>query len=410
MTSSRPLALQPGDLRGATRLVADATVAVTDLVEAVHARIARVPGLPRAPADRLGGVGGRVYGSVRGIATLVGHGLDAALAALARLDDRPHDASASREREALVAVLNGVLGHHLAATGNPLAIGMAVRVDGRALVPERAALGRALPQAGPDIVLLAHGLCMNDLQWTRNGHDHGRVLARELGFTPLYLHYNSGLHVWANGRELALQLERLVEQWPVRVRRIAVVGHSMGGLLARSALHQAREAGLRWPDRLRDLVFLGTPHHGAPLERAGNRLNTLLGAIPYAAPFARLGRVRSPGITDLRHGSLLEEDRDGRGRFDHGEDRRVPVPLPADVRCHALAATVGERVGDARDRLLGDGLVPLDSALGRHPQAERTLAFAPGRQWVGHGIGHLELLERPEVSARLLRALSPARR
>jgi hypothetical protein len=186
-----------------------------------------------------------------------------------------------------------------------------------------------------------------------------------------------------------------------------LLGHSMGGLLARSALHQATAASQRWPTLLTDMVFLGTPHHGAPLERAGHWVDLLLGATPYAAPFARLGKVRSAGITDLRHGNLLEADWAGHDRFAHHGDHRQPVPLPEDVRCFAVAATLGEQAGHLKGRLLGDGLVPLASALGQHREPARCLVFAPERQWVAQGVGHLELLSHPEVAARLLRWLGP---
>lgn len=389
------------DLRGAARLVTDATTGLTDLVEALHARIGRLPGLGAPPADgRTRGVSGVVYRSVRGATRLVGGSIDALLGLLepALADD---DRAAGAEREAVVAALNGVLGDYLAATANPLATPMAWRRDGRPLVLERAALSAALPQAGARLLVLIHGLCMNDLQWRRDGHDHGADLAQALGWTPVYLHYNSGLHVSINGRQMARELERLVDQWPRPLERLALLGHSMGGLVARSAVHQATEAGLRWPARLEDLVCLGTPHHGAPLERAGNWIDQLLGAAPYAAPFARLGRLRSAGITDLRHGLLLDEDWVGRDRFARGAASSHPVPLPAGVRCGAVAASLGQQDGDLKARLLGDGLVPLDSALGRHPDPARTLAFAADRQWVCHGTGHLGLLSSAEVAARL---------
>ncbi len=393
------VSIRPADLRGAARLATDATTGLTDLVEAMHERIARVPLVGRAAPDgRLGGISGLVYKSVRGVTRLVGGSVDALLALVGQALP---DSGTSPEREAIVAALNGVLGDHLAATGNPLAIAMSLRRGGRALVLERAALAQALPDAGPKLVVLLHGLCMNDLQWTRAGHDHGAALQRDLGYTPVYLHYNSGLHVSTNGAALARLLELLVEQWPRPLRRLVLIGHSMGGLVARSALHLAREAGLQWPARVDDLVFLGTPHHGAPLERAGNWIDVVLGATPYAAPFARLGKVRSAGITDLRHGNLLDEDWHSHDRFARTGDRRRPLPLPAGVRCYAMAATTGARAGDGKDRLLGDGLVPLASALGRHADPSRTLAFAPERQWVGLRMGHLDLLSRPEVYAQL---------
>jgi pimeloyl-ACP methyl ester carboxylesterase len=280
------------------------------------------------------------------------------------------------------------------------------RSGGAPLVLEREALAQALPDAGPRLLVLVHGLCMNDRQWLRNGHDHGAALARDRGWTPVYLRYNSGLHVSINGHALAAQLERLLAAWPTALQRLAIVGHSMGGLVARSAVQAAERSALAWPERLGDLVFLGTPHHGAPLERAGHWVDLVLGATPYAAPFARLGRVRSAGITDLRHGHVLDEDWVGRDRFARSGDRRQPLPLPAGVRCFALAASLGAQGGTIKEKLLGDGLVPLDSALGRHADPARALAFAPDRQWIAYGMNHLDLLDRAEVYEQLKTWLS----
>jgi len=372
-------------------------------VEAMHERIARLPGTGGAPDGRTGGIAGLVYKTIRGVTRVAGGSLDALLGLVAPALGDYADAS---ERDAIVSALNGVLGDYLLASGNPLALPMELRRGATALPLERESLATAQPEAGPRLLVLAHGLCMNDRQWQRNGHDHGAVLAREHGWTPVYLRYNSGLHVSINGHAFAQQLERLVTAWPVPLQRFAVLGHSMGGLVTRSALHAAARAGMAWPKRLDDLVFLGTPHHGAPLERAGHWVDLVLGATPYAAPFARLGRVRSAGITDLRHGLLLDEDWVGRDRFARGGDRRQPVPLPAGVRCGAIAASLGAQGGALKEKLLGDGLVPLDSALGRHPDPARALAFPPDRQWVGYGMNHLDLLDRAEVYAQLKEWLS----
>jgi len=111
--------------------------------------------------------------------------------------------------------------------------------------------------------------------------------------------------------------------------------------------------------------------------------------------------VRSAGITDLRHGHLLDEDWVGRDRFARSGDRRQPVPLPDAVRCYTAAASIGAQGGDLKDRLLGDGLVPLESALGHHKDPRHALSFPPERQWVGYGMNHLELLSRAEVYTKL---------
>jgi pimeloyl-ACP methyl ester carboxylesterase len=386
------------DLRGAGRLLVDATTGLTDLVEAMHAAISPAVPAARKKEAQTGGVTGLVYRSVRGVTRAVGAGVDGLLGQLGPLlkADDP-----SPSREAVLAALNGVLGDHLAASANPLAIAMSLRSDGAALSLAKDDLRAAIPAATGKIVVLIHGLAMNDLQWRRQGSDFGAALARDLGFTPVFAHYNSGLHVSTNGRALAALVEQLVALWPVAVEDLTIVAHSMGGLVARSAHFYGAAAGLTWPGRLRRLVFLGTPHHGAPLERGGNALDFVIGLTPYSAPFARLGKIRSAGITDLRYGNLLDQDWEGRDRFARSRDERRPVPLPAGVDCYAIAAVTGENPDALGNRLLGDGLVPVDSALGRHRNPRRTLAFPADHQWIGRGMKHLDLQTRPEVYERI---------
>jgi hypothetical protein len=395
MTMRNPLA----DLRGVGRLAVEATAGLADVVESMHHNIARAPGiLGPPPQGRTRGITGLAYRSVRVVTRLVGGGLDALLAALVPIAG---ETPSSRRWEAMVGVLNGVLGDYLAESGNPLAIPMGIRRNGRPLQLERRRLAAAIRRPGPRLLVLAHGLCMTDRGWRRRGHDHGPALARDLGYTPLHLLYNSGLHVSVNGRALADLLEALVEQWPVPVEELVILGHSLGGLVARSACHQGAVAGHRWPRHLRAVVFLGTPHHGAGLERAGHLANLILGISPYSAPIARLGRIRSAGVTDLRYGNLLDEDWKGRSRFEHAPDRRRPVPLPAGVRCYAIAASAAGKVTVRRGVLPGDGMVSLDSALGRHRDPALTVPFPGSRTWIGHGMGHFDLLSRPEVYARI---------
>jgi hypothetical protein len=174
----------------------------------------------------------------------------------------------------------------------------------------------------------------------------------------------------------------------------------MGGLIARSAVHQARAEGLRWPSLLKQMVFLGTPHHGAPLERAGHGVDLLLAAAPYAAPAGAPG----PAAQRRHHRPAPRPAaRRGLGRprpLRARPDPRHPLPLPEGIDCFAAAGSVGEP-GSLKDRLLGDGLVPLDSALGRHADAARTLRFADDHRWIGPGVSHLQLLSDPGVAARL---------
>ena len=384
------------DLIGATRLATGAVGGVAELAEALHmAILGNIPapvGRPLALATSL------VYRSVRGVAGLAGGGLEHTLA---RLQPLLGERSGWSGREAVLAALNGVLGDQLARDNNPLAIPMQFRRAGMPLallakqdVPASAWSGR--------ILVLAHGLCMNDLQWQRNGHDHGALLERERGYTPVYLHYNTGRHISENGDDFAHQLEALLAQWPVPVEELVIVGHSMGGLVARSACHYGAQAGHRWLAQLSKLVFLGSPHHGAPLERGGNWVHLLSELTPYTAPFTRLAKLRSAGITDLRHGSLLDADWEGRDRFAHGDAPPAAVSLPSGVACYAVAATIGRDAGQLSGRLAGDGLVPLASALGQHPGPQRSLAIPAGQQATVYSVNHMELLDSQQVAQHLL--------
>ncbi len=341
-----------------------------------------------------------VYGPIRIVTGLVGAGIDLALSQLQPLLG---ESTPGPEREAVLSALNGVLGDHLHATGSSLAIQMALRHDGKALPLEERALRDALPQAGGKVLLLVHGSSQNDLQWNRAGHDHGAALSRDLGYTPIYLQYNSGLHISTNGRELAELLERLVRAWPTAVDEVTIIGHSMGGLVARSACHAAEVANLAWRPKLRCLVCLGSPHHGSPLEQGGHWIHTLLGVSEYSTPIQRLARIRSAGVTDMRFGNVLNEHWHGRDRFEHRADARKNLTLPGGVECYAIAATTAKEM---TAKLPGDGLVPVESALGRHKRRDLTLAFPESHQWIALGSGHLDLLSKPEVYEKLREWLS----
>ena len=343
-----------------------------------------------------------IYGGIRGVTQLVGTGVDVLLAQLAPVLG---DSVPGPEREALIAALNGIFGDSLHQSGNPLALAMTLRSEGRALDlnPESllktfalgAGEGGVDGKRGNKLLVLAHGSSMNDLQWQGAGHDHGAALDRDLGYTPVYLLYNSGLHISTNGRAFSSLLEQLVAAWPVELDEVVLLGHSMGGLVARSACHYAEHSGARWRKKLRHLITLGTPHHGAPLERGGSWLHLLLGISRYSAPLARLGQIRSAGVTDLAYGNLIDEDWQGRERFTPQDDPRRHVPLPKDVVCWAIAGITPLL---ALGPLAGDGLVPVDSALGRHPLphliTNDAVERVVGRRRKGHRRGRGEKKHR----------------
>lgn len=398
MKSKGEIPIRGSDLRGVARLAVTGVLAVTNVVEQLHGTIVRAAWITDARPQRSTlGITGLVYRSIREITGLVGDTLDAALGGLQPLLDAVAAPREGATRDALVAALNGVIGDHLAATGNPLAMPMALRRHGRTLPPDA---------PGGRVLLLIHGLCMSDQQWCRRNHDHGAALARALGYRPVYLRYNSGLHISENGRRLARHLERWFHAASEPVTELVVVGYSMGGLLIRSACHYAEQAGYAWPRVLSQIVFLGTPHHGAPMERGGNWLQLTASRSPYGAPLAGLGRLRSAGITDLRHGNLLDEDWRAIDRFATHTALPTLVPLRRGVRYAALAGTTGQRDGDLGDRLLGDGLVPVASALGQHRDPGRCVPIEAHRQWIGYGINHLDLLDHRDVYAALRRFIA----
>jgi hypothetical protein len=394
------LPLRASDLRGLALLGRDGVVGVTDLVEQMHLTILRLPGPVGAePVGRTRGITGLVYRSVRSITGLVGWSLDGALRAASAFSGPDAQHTSSPEREALLAALNGVWGDHLVASSNPLAIPMAFRAGGIPLVLDPAILHAQLAAPAGRLLVLAHGLCMNDLQWQRQGHDHGQALAASSGYTPVYLHYNSGRHISDNGRDFAALLGQLVAAWPVPVLEIVLLGHSMGGLVARSACLTAQQQGLAWLGKLSRIACLGTPHHGAALERGGRLVDRALGISPYAAPFARLGGTRSAGITDLRFGNVQEADWQGHEAGNLGRDQRQPAPLPAGVAVFAVAGQL--KAPGTASRWVGDGLVSVDSALGRHADPGLALGLPQENLLVVEQADHFDLLNRPEVTARL---------
>ncbi|MDF2180288.1 hypothetical protein P2G88_18685 [Aliiglaciecola sp. CAU 1673] len=379
------------DILAMARLGVDAVEGVTDMVEALHRTIVTLAGLTR----HVGLAGERrpsslVYGTIRKVNRLVGKGLDAQLNNY--LDDTGIMAR-PLARHAVVSALNGVIGDRLHAQGSPLAIRMSLRYAGQSLRPDD--IAPLLHQSKGKVLLMLHGLCMNDMQWQRQGQDHGKQLADTLGYVPLYLHYNTGLHISQNGRELAALLESLFPaQGPLT--ELHMLCHSMGGLVARSACHYAGHAGQAWANSLENIVFLGSPHQGAPLEKGGNWLGQLLTISPYSAPFVPLATLRSAGITDLRHGSLCDEDWQGKDRF--AEDKKPhPLPLPSAARCFTLAGEAGESGGTLARHVIGDGLVPVKSALGWHSDNRRNLNFANENQRVIKKINHMQLLNDPRV-------------
>ena len=254
------------------------------------------------------------------------------------------------------------------------------------------------------VVVFLHGLCENDLSWWLGAEKHwgdrrvtyGSLLRDADGWTPLYLSYNSGLHISANGRELAEHLDDLVAGWPVPVTQIAMVGHSMGGLVARSAGHQGVALGHAWAMALRHIVGLGVPHLGAPLERFVNAGTHTLARLPETRPFATWLNRRSVGIKDLRYGAVLEDDWFGIDPDERLRDRCTPATLLPGVAYSCVSATLSRT---PRGILAHDLLVAHSSSTGNG--RTRRIEFDPDHSFHMGRKHHFDLLGDPLVHDQL---------
>lgn len=343
-------------------------------------------------------------------------GARAAAAAASRTaqDDGPRLADVPRARVAL-GILNGAHGDVLAERFAGLALPMTLRHRGHDLPPERDALRAAYPDATGRLVVFLHGLVETEDAWHLKAQRHhgdrrttyGSLLEQELGYTPLWVRYNTGLRISSNGAELDRLLDRLVDAWPVPVQDVVLIGHSMGGLVARSALAQAGdgtpEGGRRWPGLVRDTITLGTPHLGAPLEQGVHRLARALRRLPESRWLADQLDARSVGIQDLRHGDLLESDWSAPDA-DLPGTRRTRIPLHGTARHFVVLATVAGAHDSRAGRLLGDLLVRPDSAVGDTGGDDR-LDFPEEAVCRLRGLHHFDLLNHPEVYVALRRWL-----
>jgi pimeloyl-ACP methyl ester carboxylesterase len=385
-----------GELAG--RTLAGAGAMVRDLHMAIAERAFTAVGPGGAPVRAVHhGIAGAAYGGVRAALGALPRGAGAAFARSAP-DQAPALAQSPRGSLALAA-LNAYVGDALVASGSELALGMTLRHRGADLLLDPDDLARALPDAGPRVATFVHGLGETDASWRLRADaqrpGYGACLQRDLGLTPIELRYNTGLHISDNGRALALLLEELREAWPVALEEVVIVGHSMGGLVARSACHYGHTEGQRWTGAVRHVFCLGSPHLGAPLEKGVNALGWALGRVPETRPLANVLNVRSAGIKDLRFGACAEEDWCDCDPDELLTDRCHDVPFLPGARFYFVAATLSQRRGDPLGAILGDLLVRVPSASGAGRRRQIGFAIEDGHH-VG-GLTHFDLLNHPAV-------------
>lgn len=383
---------------GLAQLATLGMVEVTDIVEAIHREVILRP-IGRFNDLNLNkwqkGLTGRIYGTVRYMMLLVGKNLATVFrlykTAINQQTARPVTGAVKQ----LVNVLNGVMGDHLVTHKNPIALPMVLyNRDGQ-------------PQSGEIVgraVVLCHGLCLSYLSWQSFDNDGlgEKIFRSQPETTVLYLDYNTGRRISRNGRSLSKVLQDLLDHNP-NISQIDLVGHSMGGLVARSALFYGKQDGLEWVKRVGNLVTLGSPHHGAILERIGFFVQEVIARLPFANALAKLGDLRSAGIIDLRHGSIRDADwksMEGRGVLP--QEFRHPARLPRHINTYLVAATLVEGHYDSMaTSLLGDGLVTVESALGDH-EGEHALLVPERHKAVFYGVGHMSLIYNERVQQQVV--------
>ncbi len=308
-----------------------------------------------------------------------------------------------------IGALNGAFGDMLHERGSALTCPMSLRVKGRAIPLERAELARVYPDAGARLAVFLHGLCETEGAWNLGARRHrpyGPQLQAELGYTPLYVRYNSGRHISENGRELSELMSTLMEQWPVDVAEIALIGHSMGGLMARSATHYG--AGRDWTARVRHVFTLGSPHRGAPLEVAAFAACAAMRQLPETRPMAEALNQRSAGIKDLGRGYLVDEDwrEHDPEAFLHRTGHEIPFLESANH--YFVAATLSRDANAPLGRIVGDLLVLRSSAWAHGGKGERLRFPVEHYSHVG-GANHFDLLNHPAIYEQIRIWLSAAR-
>ena len=383
---------------GLAQLATMGVVEMTEIVESMHREIMLRP-IGRFNENHLknwhGGVTGRVYGLVRHVMLMVGNNLSSGLRLYKNVARQTSAQPLPASLKKLVNVFNGVMGDHLVNNGNSLAIPMTLyNQEG---VPQREELsGR--------IIILCHGLCLSYLSWHPDEDNSlGQAISRsQPDSTVLYLDYNTGRRISRNGRKLSKPLQDLVDNNP-NISQIDLVGHSMGGLVARSALFYAKQDRLDWMKRVGNLITLGSPHHGAVLERIGFLVQDIISKVPFASSLAHLGDMRSAGIIDLRHGSIRDADWQSlEGRSVVPQDFRHPARLPSGIKTYFVASALIETHYDSKvTNLLGDSLVSVASALGED-DGEHNLFVPEGRKAIFYGVNHMGLIHSRRVREQVV--------
>lgn len=374
------------DWRGVGDLVAIATERVSAPVEGIHRAVSdRWLALAEPWAGPVSGVvdglTASAYGAVRFGGVAVGSTISVAAELASNRVTLPAVWETARGRY-VQSIFNGVWGDRLANDESPLGIRLGVRDhDGSPVAMTPTSLRRAFPNPTGRLVVMLHGLGETERCWRS---DDGATIVAGLeadGFTVLALRYNSGRAVADNGSDLADLLETVRTVWPVPIDEVALIGHSMGALVAQQAVVDARSSGYEWVGLASHLVAIGAPHLGSHIEKGVHGLSEGLGILAETRPLASFLESRSAGIKDLRNG------------VDH---------WPDGVHHHVIAGAITTEPNHPCGVLFGDLVVRVSSAIGRSHQSSSSDVLVVG------GRNHANLLHDPEVILHTRRWLVPS--
>ena len=334
--------------------------------------------------------------------------------ALVPIDSRPAVAL-RRGRSFVDATLAGVVGHR--PEYEPWLPKMSFRYAARDVAADEllALTRRDFPARGPiDVAVLVHGLFVDEQNWTLGPDPLASRLFPDFGWAPILVRFNTGRHISLNGEALADKLVELHQSWGSALGRVQLLGHSMGGLVARSALAALESRGADVLNHVERLFLLATPNQGADLERIGNAVEVSLGRIQMIPGVARrlfggddepkdlvsaiLGRahgvatlpvrsirslvgLRSDGIRDVRYGYMQAREWEMDAAWNHRAlvSHRRPLPPPLGVKAYAIAGSLWPTVGTKPSRWRNDGLVSVSSAAGFGGDFDDLRAVDQGR-------------------------------
>lgn len=300
------------------------------------------------------------------------------------------------------SILNGIIGDYLEKENNDLRIEMGFYYHNQPVPLESNAIKEMYPDITSKICILVHGLCANEFEWKLCGtekQDYGERLQNDLGYTPLYLRYNSGLHISENGKKFSTIISTLIDAYPIKVDEIIFICHSLGGLITRSACNDGKEHDADWTNKVKRLFFLASPHLGAPFERFGNILTYTLKAInnPVTQLIGDIINLRSNAIKDLRYGYIKDEDWKGYDPDELLEDNRNNDSLFTNAEHYNIAASLTENPEHPFNKYIGDPLVTLNSAFGKSEVVEKNISFPKEGQAVFPKTGHINIANCNDV-------------